>query len=344
MTSDQLIGKVAACYLRDRLTEDDSTGVARYLLDCLTAEQTAAIAKAILEDSSLAQLVEIKLPVHFVGNHGLPPAVLTEERTTYFRNAACEKSALLVANTGDDEEQSLKELVPIGAQQLQAYPDLWVNLAAEGLPITDQHQNWWVKALQGLLEVRSFALDRLADYVLQTRQAIEEGQPILFALGVAFPALHVPKDSAFFCNLNEKTAGHLSKWKVLYAQAIKRRACYLVKQTPSQALLLEEDLLGSFCKVQDIIPEVLHPTIKTFIRADSGWNKEAAELAGCEWELVKPLFDGLKREKFNLGKATLEFYDERDTDLLTTDERDYLARLRDNKRNEAQDEDEDFYR
>ena len=344
MTSDQLIGKVAACYLRDRLTEDDSTGVARYLLDCLTAEQTAAIAKTILEDSSLAQLVEIKLPVHFVGNHGLPPTVLTEERTTYFRNAACEKSALLVANTGDDEEQSLKELVPIGAQQLQAHPELWVNLAAEGLPITDQHQNWWVKALQGLLEVRSFALDRLADYILQTRQAIEEGQPILFALGVAFPALHVPKDSAFFCNLNDKTAGHLSKWKALYAQAIKRRACYLVKQTPSQALLLEEDLLGSFNKVQDIIPEVLHPTIKTFIQADSGWNKEAAELAGCEWELVKPLFDGLKREQFNLGKVTLEFYDERDTDLLTADERDYLARLRDNKRSEAQDEDEDFYR
>lgn len=344
MTSDQLIGKVAACYLRDRLTEDDSIGVARYLLDCLTAEQTAAIAKTILEDSSLAQLVEIKLPVHFVGNHGLPPTVLTEERTTYFRNAACEKSALLVANTGDDEEQSLKELVPIGAQQLQAHPELWVNLAAEGLPITDQHQNWWGKALQGLLEVRSFALDRLADYILQTRQAIEEGQPILFALGVALPALHVPKDSAFFCNLNDKTAGHLSKWKVLYAQAIKRRACYLVKQTPSQALLLEEDLLGSFNKVQDIIPEALHPTIKTFIQADSGWNKEAAELAGCEWELVKPLFDGLKREQFNLGKATLEFYDERDADLLTADERDYLARLRDNKRSEAQDEDEDFYR
>ena len=147
MTSDQLIGKVAACYLRDRLTEDDSTGVARYLLDCLTAEQTAAIAKAILEDSSLAQLVEIKLPVHFVGNHGLPPTVLTEERTTYFRNAACEKSALLVANTGDDEEQSLKELVPIGALQLQEQPELWVSqgrmllLLAKRLKIISPTQN-----------------------------------------------------------------------------------------------------------------------------------------------------------------------------------------------------------
>jgi len=35
MTSDQLIGKVVASYLRDRLTDDDPAGVARYLLDCL---------------------------------------------------------------------------------------------------------------------------------------------------------------------------------------------------------------------------------------------------------------------------------------------------------------------
>jgi S-DNA-T family DNA segregation ATPase FtsK/SpoIIIE len=344
MTSDELIGKVAASYLRDRLTEDDSTGVARYLLDCLTADQTGAVAKTILADATLVQLIEIKLPVNFVGEHGLPSDVLTSERTTYFRNAACNKSALLVANTGDDEEQSLKELVPIGAPQLQTHPELWVALAAEGLPITDQHKHWWVKALEGLLEVRSFALDRFAEYILQTRKAIQDGQPILFALGVAFPALHVPKDTAFFCNLNEKTAGHVSKWKALYAQAIRKRGCYLVKQTPTQALLLEDDLVAAFEKVRDAIPNEMHPAINIFIRANSGWNKEAADLAVCEWELVKPLFDGLKKEKFNLGKVTLEFYDEREADLLTTDERGYLARLRDSNRSDAQDEDEDFYR
>jgi len=171
----------------------------------------------------LSKLVEIKLPIHFVGDHGLPPAVLTKERTTYFRNAACDKGVLLVANIGDDEEQSLKELVPIGAQQLRTHPELWVRLAAEGLPITDQHKYWWVKALEGLLEVRTFALDRFADYVLQTRQAIDDGQPVVFALGVALPALHVPKDTAFFSNLNEKTAGHISKWKALYTQVIRKR-------------------------------------------------------------------------------------------------------------------------
>ena len=344
MTGDELIGKVAACYLRDRLTDDDPTGVARYLLDCLTAHQTAAVAKTILADAMLSKLVEIKLPIHFVGDHGLPPTVLTKERTTYFRNAACDKGVLLVANIGDDEEQSLKELVPIGAQQLRTHPELWVRLAAEGLPITEQHKHWWVKALEGLLEVRTFALDRFADYVLQTRQAIEDGQPVVFALGVALPALHVPKDTAFFSNLNERTAGHVSKWKALYTQVIRKRSCFLVKQTPTQALLLEEDLVAAFEKVKDAIPGEIHPTIESFIHANSGWNNEAAALAQFEWELVKPLFDGLKKEKFNLGKETLEFYDEREAELLTADECGLLVRLRDSKRSEAQDEDEDFYR
>lgn len=344
MTSDELIGKVVASYLRDRLTEDDATGVARYQLDCLSADQTAAVAKTILGDPSLAALVDIKLPIHFVGEHGLPPQILTNERTTYFRNAACPKSVLLVANTGDDEEQSLKELVPIGAPELLAHPTLWVKWAAEGLPILSDHRHWWVKAVEGLLEVRSFALDRLADYILQTRTAINDGQPILAALGVALPALQVPKDTAFASSLTPKNAGHTSRWKALYSQVIKKRACFLVKQTPTQALLLEDDLTESFAKVKESIPDEIHPAVHAFIAAASGWNQQAADLAQCEWEMVKPLFDGLKKEKFNLGKATLEFYDERDESLVTKDEREYLERLRDNSRTEAQDEDEDFYR
>ncbi|MHA3771867.1 FtsK/SpoIIIE domain-containing protein [Verrucomicrobiota bacterium sgz303538] len=344
MNSDELIGKVSAEYLCARLTEDDAAGVARYLLDCLTAEQTAAIANTILADAHLNKLVEIKLPVHFVGNYGLPDHVLTTERTTYFRNASCAKSALLVANTGDDEEQSLKELVPIGAPQLLSHPSIWVELAAEGLHITDQHKEWWKKALEALLEVRSFAIDRFSEYVLKTREAIDDGHPVLIALGVALPALRIPRDSSFFQSFNEKTAGYLSKWKALYTQAIRKRGCYLVKQTPTQALLLEDDLTVAFDRVKDSIPEPLHPVVHTFIRAGSGWNKSAADLADCEWELVKPLFDGLRREKFNLGKATVEFYEEREADLLTGDEREYLARLSETKRTDAQEEDEEFFR
>lgn len=344
MTTEELIGSVVASYLRDHVSTEDNAGVARYLLDCLTADQTAAVAKTILADSSLSALVEIKLPVHFVGNYGLPAEVLTSARTTYFRNAACEKSALLVANTGDDEEQSLKDLVSIGAPELLAQPEVWIAIASDGLPLIDQHKQWWLKAIQALLEVKQFGLDRFADYVLQTRKAVEEGHPMLSALGVALPALHLPRDTGFFRSLTDKTAGHLSKWKALYTQCVKKRYCYLLKQTPSQTLLLEDDLEKAFEHVRDAIPEELHPVIRAYMSANSGWNEQAAALSECEWELVKPLFDGLKREQFNLGKATLEFYDEREADLLTSDEQDYLRRLRDNPRTEAQDEDEDFYR
>ena len=115
MTAMELLGKVAAQYLRNRLTEHDSIGIARFLLDCLTSEQTAAVARAIQSDVNLIAEVEIKLPRDFLINSGLPQEMLTTQRTTYFRNSSCEKPALLVANVGDDEEQSLKELLPIGA-------------------------------------------------------------------------------------------------------------------------------------------------------------------------------------------------------------------------------------
>jgi S-DNA-T family DNA segregation ATPase FtsK/SpoIIIE len=344
MTSDELIGKVVASHLRDRLAGDDSTGTARYLLDCLSADQTAAVAKAILADAELSALIEIKLPSHFVGAHGLPADILTNERTTYFRHAACSRPALLVANTGDDEEQSLKELVPIGSAELCGDASPWVRWASEGLPILEDQRGWWIRALEGLLGVRAIGLERLAGYIVQTRAAIQDGHPVLRALGVALPALHVPRDTAFASSLSPKNAGHASRWKSLYGQAIKKRACFLVKQTPAQTLLLEDELSESFNKVKESIPEALHPTIRAFICAPSGWNPEAAALAKCEWESIKPLFDGLKKEKFNLGKATLEFYHERDESLLNPDERDYLQRLRDNTRTGAQDEDEEFYR
>lgn len=344
MTSDELIGKVAVSYLRDRLSEEDNIGTARYLLDCLTADQTAAIAKAVLVDPHLSGLLDVKLPVHFVGRYNLPKSVLTEYTATYFRSASCQKAAYLLANVGDDQQQSLKELIPVGADQLRDHPDLWINTASIGLPLNEQHKTWWIKALQGLLEVRSFALDQFVEYILQTQKAIMDGHPILCALGVAFPALRIPKDTNYFKSLNTKTVNHLSKWKGLYSHAMKKRACYLVKQTPAQSLLTEDDLLEAFEKVKDTIPEVIHPRIESFIKENSGWNSVAESLAHCEWEWVKPLFDGLKREKFNLGQATLDFYEERENELITDAERDYLSRLVDRKITEAQEEDEQFYR
>ena len=51
-------------------------------------------------------------------------------------------------------------------------------------------------------------------------------------------------------------------------------------------------------------------------------------LSECEWEEVKPLFDGVKREKFQPGSGNDSLFDEREPEFLTGEkERDYLRLL-----------------
>ena len=108
MTTSELIGQVGARYLGMRLDEsDDSDDPARYLIDLLSKEQTAFIVKAVLDDATLAEKVDIKLPRHLMQDYELPNSILVEERTTYYRNARCSKAALLLVTMGDDELQSL---------------------------------------------------------------------------------------------------------------------------------------------------------------------------------------------------------------------------------------------
>lgn len=348
MRTTDLLGKAASQYLKDHLQEDDSagagTGIARYLLDCLTAEQTAAVATAILRDPALRQLVEIRLPRSFLSGCELPAEILTDERTTYFRNAACPKTAWVLANVGDDEQQGLSELVPIGAPQLLSHPELWVAVASEGLALTDEHKKWWTKALKGLVGARAISLERFADYVDSVRAALtDHGQPIRCALGYALPALRVPRDTNYFNALNEKTSSYSSKWRNLFSTVFKKRACYLVKQSPTLSLLDEETLQTAYANVKDSIPAEVHSIIEDFIISASGWNHSAAALSEFEWELIKPLFDGLKREVLNLGQQTLHFYDENDPEFLSDSDRDYLERLCKRKTTEAEEEDEQFY-
>ena len=343
VNSDLLIGRVVAAFLQERLGDSDGSGTARYLLDCYSPSQLAAIAVAVLQRDDLDQQVEIRLPRHYLAGHGLPDRVLTDERTTYWRNASFTKAILLVANTGDDEEQSLKELVPIGSQQLQADCGVWVRIAAADLPLTDTHLEWWSTALRGLVDSRALSLERMSDYVSATRKAIaDEGHPIIQALGFALPSLHVPRDTGFFAGLTDKTAKYPSKWRALFASAYRKRACYLVKQTPAKAS--DGRRLAAGSPSPRLHAASLQPTVETFIHAAPGWGEEALALAENEWELIKPLFDGMKKEAFSLGKATAEFYDESHPDVLAPEEVAYLQRLAARKALDSDEDDADFYR
>ncbi|WP_228030247.1 FtsK/SpoIIIE domain-containing protein [Gimesia benthica] len=345
MTPAELIGDVFTRHLDSTIEYVNDEGTARLMIDHLSAHQTIEIATAVLNHNVLKHIVELKINKDFVGETDLPNEVLTTDPATYFRNYKCCQPILLVASTGDDEDQSLKELVRIGADELKSSPDLWIAAASAGLAISDDHKQWWEKAITGLFELRVVALERLAEFIVRTRQLINtEGLPIGTALGQALPALRFPKDSTFFDKISETTRTHKSAWNREFTRVYRKNACFLEKQTPSQLLLNEEDLAKSFEKVRDDIGEHLHPIIERFIAAPSGWNQESAALANCEWEDVRPLFDGLRRVKLNLGEETKQFYDELSPDLLSEEDNDYLDLLAKRKKlGESNEEDQAFY-
>lgn len=346
MNVSELVAAIATAILREELSgdsEEAAQGTSRFLLD-FSADHTAAIARAVLADPYLDPKVEIKLHASHVGCHGLPEEVLTDFPATFFRNATCPKDAFLLAGGEHYEEASFNEIARLSPAELLDRIDLWIRTVSEGLHLSEDHCRWWEKALIGLCDLRVVSLDQFAAYVLRTRQAIEaDGHPILFALGAALPALRLPRDSCYFNIIKEKQRTWPSAWRNHFNTARRRRGCFLLKQRPTQLLLTEDELVAAFNRVRDRIPDVHHQVIDEFISASGGWNAQAASLAECEWEAIKPLFDGLQREKFNLGQATKEFYDEREPELLSDDDKEYLDLLVKRKTTGAEEEDFSFF-
>ena len=346
MNVSELVGAIATAILREELSEDANEaaqGTSRFLLD-FSADHTAAIAQAVLADPYLHSKIEIKLPASHVGCHGLPNEVLTEFPATYFRNATCPKDAFLLAGGEHYEEASFNEIARLSPVELLDRIDLWIRTVSDGLHLSEDHCRWWERALTGLRDLRVVSLHQFATYVIRTRDAIQaEGHPVLFALGAALPALRLPRDSYYFNIVKERQRTWPSVWRTHFTAAQRRRGCLLLKQRPNQLFLTEDELIAAFNRVRDSIPDVHHEVIGEFICASSGWNNQAAKLAECEWEQIKPLFDGLQREKFNLGQETLEFYGERESNLLSDDDSEYLELLTKRKTTAAEEEDINFF-
>lgn len=346
MTPIGLIGTVASAYLARQLAADDAgDGTARFLLDRLTGPQVAAICESILGESLTAQ-IRMRIPRDLVEGLTLPAEVLTDERTTHWRNAECDRPVLLLANTDEDQGQSLKDITRIGSTELLGEPDIWVQEASHGLGLTDQHLLIWAKALKGLQDSRPSSLDNFAHYVLKTRSAIEqEGLAVIDALGWALPSLRAPRDTALFHAISERTRTHAHAWKRVFNQVFTRRAPYLLKVTPSQQPIGTDQLADMWAKVRCEVAPSLHSVFEAFIQSPSKWSSEAEALSQFEWERdnVKLLFDGLKPRTFQLGEATSHFYEDELPESLTADEQEYLADLDKRRTREPNERDEEFY-
>lgn len=330
----QLIGEVVFSHLRDRyFAFSDSAQTDRYILHQLDPETVSAIAYTISLDKAFEDFIDIKLPYHFVSkyvaDYQLRDNILTLERATYWRNAACNKAILLLANTGDDEAQSLNLLTPISSQFIKSLVKTWISVVSNGIDLSVDDRRIWERALEGLHTISFVTLDRFAKYVVATRNYIAiEGFPVIRALGAALPALQLPRSSNFFEAIPDKKRTQPSQWRSRYEEIYKKRAPYLRKYTPTQSLLSQEELRSSFEKTKEDILQEHHVIIEEFIKSPSGWSSIVDNVANIEWDDIEVLFEGVKREKVNLGRLTLDFFaDKEPLELLSKDEKDYLERL-----------------
>lgn len=350
MDIHELIGKVSCSILKEELGDASAeAGTARFLLDGLSIPQTLAVTRAVLADPFLRERVDIKLPKGLFDGHALPEDVLTERNATFYRSADCDKAAFLITNASADEGQaedmSLHEVTPIGAAQLMERLAAWVSAASAGLALTDDAKAWWDRSLAGLAQVGSVALERFARYVVATREAvIDEGYPIIEALGYALPTLQLPRDPAAFAGIKDRSRWHASAWRREFVGLRRKRHPYLLKQNPNQIVISESELRDAFEKARDVIPAIAHPIVELFIESRPGWNSSSEALANCLWEHVKPLFEGLAREKTNLGQDTQRFYAEGPENLLSSEDEEYLELLAKRKTTGTPDDDDiEFY-
>jgi len=350
MDIHELIGKVACSILKEELSDHTpEAGTARFLLDGLSVAQTVAVTRAVLADLFLAERIEIKLPKALFEGHALPEEILTERNATFYRSADCDKSAFLITNAtseeGQAEDMSLHEVTPVGSAQLMERLPAWVSVASAGLALTDDAKVCWEKSLAGLVQVGSTALERFARYVVSTREAVkDEGHPIVEALGYALPALQLPRDPAAFAGIKDRSRRHPSAWRREFVGLRRKRHPYLLKQNPNQIVISEVELRDAYAKARDVIPVLVHPVVELFIESRPGWNSSSEALANCQWEHIKPLFEGLAREKSNLGQETQRFYAEGPPDLLSDDDEEYLELLVKRKTSSGpEDEDIAFY-
>lgn len=348
MNALDLLGTAGAASLRERLNSlPESDSVARFMLDRLTGPQVAAVVHALLRDEVTAFRIKIAIPRSLVDGLSLPENVLTDDRTVALRHGFCDRPALLIANSDDDQGASLQDVALLGAKQLTEDPRLWVDAAAAGLGLPDEQLSIWEAALRGLVAAEDWTLHQVSQYVSLTRLRIEEeSKPLLEALGWALPALHLPRDSGYFLPIRPKDQAVSGRWKKAFDKLESERRPLLVKQRPPRQVIESDELRAQFEAVREDIPAAAHRRIEAFIDAPPGWTLQAEALSHLEWESdgVIEVFSGLRQKRTSLPEETIQLFEYELPDRLSESEWDYLRQFRESKsRKEPRDDDRDFF-
>lgn len=354
MLTDRIIGRVGADILAKRLakpSEADDT-VALFRLDRLSSSQVAAVARAVIAKTDLFARMDLMIPETLVVGQGLPPEILIAENAGHVRNnAVTEKEAILTASGSEHNlADTLAYVTPIGAKEMRAEPQPWVDAAlfTGGLsPVADDRAVFQA-AIGGLLNATELSLVQLGDFCSEIVEAISTGGlPIRDAVGYSLPRVGLPKDSGYFTNARTFATAR-GPWKKAFEKLFDQRAPLLKKLRQNGQHLDPDEIQERIDANVNEIDEGARKALLAFAAASAGDQTTAAALAQFEWEVdgVYLAFDKPKEKLQGLAETTLRFFEHdcEEEDSLSQDGRKHLEDLKTReRRGEFTPEDEEFF-
>ena len=354
MLTDRIIGRVGADILAKRVSNPGQSGdsTALFRLDKLSSSQIAAVARAIIANPDLLTRVDLMIPEFLVDGQGLPPEILISHNAGYVRNnATTTKAAILTANGNEHNlADTLGHVMAIGAKEMRADPELWVEAALHvgGLSPVPDDRSVFHAALGGLLASSELSLVQLGEFCSDIVEAMStRGLAVRNAVGFAMPRVGLPRDSAFFSNT--KSFGSLRKpWQKAFAKLFTQRAPLLKKLRQNDQPLDPEELNERAEANAADISEGARQALEAFAAAPAGDQEAASTLAQFEWETdgVYLAFDKPKEKQLGLAASTIDFFDHDCTqeNSLDTEGRKLLEDLKSReRRSDFNEEDEEFF-
>ncbi|QKL61272.1 DNA translocase FtsK [Ralstonia solanacearum] len=354
MLTDRIIGRVGADILAKRLSGPSQPGdsAALFRLDKLSASQVAAVARSVMAKPDLLARVDLMIPAALVESQGLPPEILISHNAGYVRNnAVTDKEAILTASGSEHNlSDTLVHVTPIGAQEMRADPQPWVDAALHtgGLSPVPDDRAVFHAALGGLLSSSELSLVQLGEFCSDIIEAIStRGLPIRDAVGYALPRAGLPRDSGYFSNAKTFAATR-KPWQKAFAKLFAQRAPLLKKLRQNGQPLDAEELIERIEANAAEIAEGARQALEAFASAPIGDQEAASALAQFEWESegVYLVFDKPKEKQLGLADSTLRFFDHDcdDESALDAEGRKLLEDLKSRERRaEFTVEDEEFF-
>lgn len=327
MTRGELIGRVAATYLKDQLNSEPE-GPVRFCMVGFGKILTTEVAKAVISDNELFSQLNVHIHKDLSVDGEIPPEIVTEETAAHWRNkpvTSSDKRCILFAISTDELQrvgESVGTLSKLQTDQLLERYDYWLDAVRLGGDQLQEREreclNASFSAARNTHAVRN--IETFADYILKIGEFITQGKRVEHALDMALPALQLPLWAGGFRISDDFTKRF---------DYLQKRVRPMLALENSEGDLITDQARLNFSELKNDLNLEEIKVVEAFLRATNlslgQWRKEQEDLVNLDWRRIHRVFDGLeKTTKKALGEETIDFFEDNFPEDIEEEERNFL--------------------